>query len=105
MDFKKRNEIRAEQLAFNWYPQVGDRVQLAEGAPGYAAWSSGTLIALTPSVRGASIEHVLRTVKMDDGGVLEEIMDVDPRFGGVIRNKLQLVPHEDYFLTDEDATE
>lgn len=101
MDFKRRNEIRAEQLAFKWYREIGDRVQLVEGAGGYPAWSSGTLIAINHARSNVDVEFTLYSVRMDDGGILEETL-VETPARAMVEPKLYLVPHEDYFLTDED---
>lgn len=101
MDFKKRNEIRQRQIDYKWIREVGDRVQLRNAVGNYPAWSSGTIIKLVPGHVGFSVPREFATVRMDDGGILEETKEQ----AGKVNPELQLVPHEDYFLTDEDAAE
>jgi hypothetical protein len=98
MDFQKRNEIRQQQLDYKWIREVGDRVQLRNAVDDYPAWSSGTITKLTPGHVGFSIPYEFATVIMDDGGILEETKEQ----AGKVNPKLKLVPHECYFLSDED---
>jgi hypothetical protein len=99
MDFFKRNEIRQKQLAFVWTRQVGDRVQLSEDYGGYPAWASGTITALTPGFQGFGMPRLFVTVTMDDGGELQEV----PRQrADQFAPYMPILPHEDYFLSDED---
>jgi hypothetical protein len=101
MDFIKRNEIRKQQLNGQWLLEIGDRAQLSSGVGSYPAWSSGTLISLTPAISKLGTKFWLKSVRMDDGGILEETLVETPERAQV-ENKLYLVPHQDYFLSDED---
>jgi hypothetical protein len=96
MDFQKRNEIRQKQLDYKWIPEVGDRVQIRNAVGNYPAWSSGTVTKLTPGHVGFSIPYEFMTVRMDDGGVLEETTD-DHNY---VNPELKFLPHEDYFLNE-----
>jgi hypothetical protein len=102
MDFFKRNEIRKQQLNGQWHLEIGDRVQLSSGVQSYPAWSSGTFIALTPAISKLGTKFWLKSVRMDDDGLLEETLEEEPDHRGKVEPKLYLVPHEDYFLSDED---